>query len=98
MSTITTKDGAGIYHQDWGEGPVVTFSRGRPLNAGAWDGQMLFLAQHGYRVIARDRRSLRRGVQEDTEAGETGLSDQLPGEDSGADLDRPAAQALLRGL
>jgi len=77
MSTITTKDGTEIYYQDWGEGPVVTFSHGRPLNAGAWDGQMLFLAQHGYRVIVYHRRSLRRGVQEHTEAGETGLSYQL---------------------
>jgi len=89
MSTITTVDGTEIYYKHWGEGPVVTFLRGWPLNAGAWDGQMLFLAQQGYRVIARDRRSLRRGVQKDTEAAETGLSYQLPDEDSGADLDRP---------
>jgi len=41
---------------------------------------MLVLAQHGHRVIVYHRRSLRRGVQEDTEAGETGLSDQLPDE------------------
>ena len=44
MSTITTKDGRQIYYKDWGEGPVVTFSHGWPLNADAWDGQMLFLA------------------------------------------------------
>ena len=46
---------------------------------------MLFLAQHGYRVIVYHRRSLRRGVQEHTEAA--GLSYQLPDEDPGADLD-----------
>ena len=92
MSTITTKDGTEIYYKDRGDGPVVTFSHRWPLNASAWDGQMLFLAQHGYRVIAPDRRSLRRGVQQDTEAAETGLSYQLPGEDPGADLDRPGAR------
>jgi pimeloyl-ACP methyl ester carboxylesterase len=51
MSTITVKDGTEIYYKDWGEGPVVTFSHGWPLNADAWDGQLLFLAQHGYRVV-----------------------------------------------
>jgi pimeloyl-ACP methyl ester carboxylesterase len=56
MSTITTKDGTEIYYKDWGEGPVVTLSHGWPLSSDAWDGQMLFLAQHGYRVVAHDRR------------------------------------------
>jgi len=92
MSTITTKDGTEIYYKDWGEGPVVTFSHGWPLNTDAWDGQMLFLAQHGYRVLAHDRRSPRRGVQEDTEAAETGLSYQLPDEDPGADPGRHGAR------
>ena len=56
MSTITTKDGRQIYYKDWGKGPAVTFSHGWPLNSNAWDGQMLFLAQHGFRVVAHDRR------------------------------------------
>jgi len=56
MSTITTKDGTTIYYKDWGTGPVVTFSHGWPLNADAWDGQMLFFAQKGFRVVAHDRR------------------------------------------
>src|SRR5881227_2805392 len=63
MSTITTKDGRQIYYKDWGKGPAVTFSHGWPLNAGAWDGQMLFLAQRGYRVIAHDRRGHGRSSQ-----------------------------------
>ncbi len=51
MSTITVKDGTRIYYKDWGKGPVVTFSHGWPLNADAWDGQLLFLAQNGFRVL-----------------------------------------------
>ncbi len=63
MSTITTKDGTEIYYKDWGKGPVVTFSHGWPLNADAWDGQMLFLAQNGYRAVAHDRRGHGRSSQ-----------------------------------
>jgi len=63
MSTITTKDGTEIYYKDWGEGPAVTFSHGWPLNADAWDGQMLFLAQNGFRTIAHDRRGHGRSSQ-----------------------------------
>jgi non-heme chloroperoxidase len=63
MGTITTKDGTTIYYKDWGTGPVVTFSHGWPLNADAWDGQMLFLAQNGFRVVAHDRRGHGRSSQ-----------------------------------
>jgi hypothetical protein len=63
MSTITTKDGATIYYKDWGTGPVVTFSHGWPLNSDMWDGQMLFLAQQGFRVVAHDRRGHGRSSQ-----------------------------------
>ncbi len=63
MDIITAKDGTPIYFKDWGRGPVVTFSHGWPLNADAWDGQMLFLAQQGYRVIAHDRRGHGRSGQ-----------------------------------
>jgi non-heme chloroperoxidase len=63
MSTITTKDGTEIYYKDWGTGPVVTFSHGWPLNSDAWDGQMLFLAQKGFRVVAHDRRGHGRSSQ-----------------------------------
>ena len=63
MSTITTKDGTTIFYKDWGTGPVVTFSHGWPLNADAWDGQMLFLVQHGFRAIAHDRRGHGRSSQ-----------------------------------
>ena len=63
MSTITTKDGTEIYYKDWGKGPAVTFSHGWPLNADAWDGQMLFLVQNGFRAIAHDRRGHGRSSQ-----------------------------------
>src|SRR5690348_14884067 len=63
MSTITVKDGTTIYYKDWGTGPVVTFSHGWPLNSDMWDGQMLFLAQQGFRVVAHDRRGHGRSSQ-----------------------------------
>jgi non-heme chloroperoxidase len=61
--TITTKDGARIYFKDWGKGPVITFSHGWPLNADAWDNQMYFFAENGFRVIAHDRRGHGRSSQ-----------------------------------
>src|SRR5207237_563967 len=56
MSTITAKDGTTIYYKDWGEGPVITFSHGWPLNYDAWDSKLLFFAENGFRVVAHDRR------------------------------------------
>ena len=63
MPTITTKDGTQIYYKDWGKGQPIVFSHGWPLTADAWDGQMLFFGQHGYRVIAHDRRGHGRSTQ-----------------------------------
>jgi non-heme chloroperoxidase len=63
MSTITTKDGTEIYYKDWGTGSPVVFSHGWPLDADAWDLQMMFLANKGYRVIAHDRRGHGRSGQ-----------------------------------
>jgi len=63
MNTFTTKDGTSIYYKDWGAGPAVTFSHGWPLSADAWDAQMLFLGQRGYRVIAHDHRGHGRSGQ-----------------------------------
>jgi non-heme chloroperoxidase len=84
MNMITTKDGTSIFYKDWGTGPTVVFSHGWPLNADAWDSQMLFLGQNGYRVIAHDRRGHGRSSQTwdgnnmDTYADDLGaLLDQL---------------------
>ncbi len=63
MNTFTTKDGTEIFFKDWGTGPVVTFSHGWPLSSDAWDAQMLFLGQQGFRVIAHDRRGHGRSGQ-----------------------------------
>jgi non-heme chloroperoxidase len=77
MSTITVKDGTTIYYKDWGTGPVVTFSHGWPLSSDAWDGQMLFLAQHGFRVIAHDRRGHGRSSQASAGNDMDGYADDL---------------------
>jgi non-heme chloroperoxidase len=63
MNTIRTKDGTEIYFKDWGTGRPVVFSHGWPLSADAWDAQMLFLGDNGYRVIAHDRRGHGRSSQ-----------------------------------
>ena len=60
---ITTEDGTQIYYKDWGEGQPVVFSHGWPLSGDAWENQMIFLAQNGYRTIAHDRRGHGRSDQ-----------------------------------
>jgi non-heme chloroperoxidase len=77
MSTMMMKDGTTIYYKDWGEGPVLTFSHGWPLNADAWDSQLLFLAQNGFRVVAHDRRGHGRSSQAWSANDMNGYADDL---------------------
>jgi non-heme chloroperoxidase len=63
MSTVITNDGTEIYYKDWGEGRPVLLSHGWPLSSDSWEAQMLFLAEHGFRVIAHDRRGHGRSTQ-----------------------------------
>jgi non-heme chloroperoxidase len=65
MTYVTSNDGARIFYKDWGakDAQPVVFSHGWPLSADAWDGQMLFMLQQGYRVIAHDRRGHGRSDQ-----------------------------------
>lgn len=63
MPTIRTKDNTRIYYKDWGNGQPVVFSHGWPLSSDAWEDQMIFLADHGYRCIAHDRRGHGRSDQ-----------------------------------
>ena len=62
-TTFAAKDGTQLYYKDWGTGQPVVFSHGWPLTADAFEDQMFFLAQHGYRCIAMDRRGHGRSQQ-----------------------------------
>jgi len=66
MSTIRVTAGTAVHYKDWGAGQPIVFSHGWPLSSDAWAGQMLFFAQHEYRVIAHDRRGFGRSAQTPT--------------------------------
>ncbi|GEP52214.1 chloroperoxidase [Flavobacterium noncentrifugens] len=63
MGKITVKDGTEIYYKDWGTGQPLVFHHGWPLSGDDWDGQMMFFLNHGFRVIAHDRRGHGRSTQ-----------------------------------
>ncbi|MEU0542094.1 alpha/beta hydrolase [Nocardia sp. NPDC005978] len=63
MPVCTTRDGVGIHYKDWGSGRPVVFIHGWPLNADAWEDQMKWVADHGFRGIAHDRRGHGRSDQ-----------------------------------
>jgi non-heme chloroperoxidase len=63
MPVITTKDGVEIFYKDWGKGRPIVFSHGWPLSSDDWDAQMMFFLNHGFRVVAHDRRGHGRSSQ-----------------------------------
>ena len=63
QDTITTSDGIKIFYKDWGGGQPIVFSHGWPLSSDDWDAQLMFFVNHGYRVIAHDRRGHGRSSQ-----------------------------------
>lgn len=63
MPFVTTRDGVKISYKDWGGGDPVVFSHGWPLSGDAWDDQMKWVADHGFRGIAHDRRGHGRSEQ-----------------------------------
>jgi non-heme chloroperoxidase len=63
MPTLTTRDGVEIFYKDWGSGQPVMFHHGWPLSSDDWDAQLMFFVDHGYRVIAHDRRGHGRSSQ-----------------------------------
>ena len=63
MPFIKTKDGVDIFYKDWGKGQPIVFSHGWPLSADDWDAQMMFFVNHGFRVVAHDRRGHGRSTQ-----------------------------------
>jgi non-heme chloroperoxidase len=63
QDTITTSDGIKIFYKDWGKGQPIVFSHGWPLSSDDWDTQLMFFVNHGYRVIAHDRRGHGRSSQ-----------------------------------
>jgi non-heme chloroperoxidase len=65
MNTIKVKDGTEIYYKDWGTGQPIVFHHGWPLSSDDWDAQMMFFLDHGFRVIAHDRRGHGRSTQTD---------------------------------
>ena len=77
MGMVDSFDGTKIFYKDWGSGPVVTFSHGWPLQSDAWDPQMLFLVQNGFRCVAVDRRGHGRSEQVSTHNDMDGYADDL---------------------
>ena len=68
MPFITTSDGTEIFYKDWGPKTAqpIVFHHGWPLSADDWDAQMMFFLEHGYRVVAHDRRGHGRSTQTDS--------------------------------
>jgi non-heme chloroperoxidase len=63
MPFVTAEDGTELFYKDWGSGQPIVFHHGWPLSSDDWDAQLMFFLQHGYRVVAHDRRGHGRSTQ-----------------------------------
>ena len=63
MAFVKTQDGTEIFYKDWGRGQPIVFHHGWPLSSDDWDNQLMYFLEHGYRVIAHDRRGHGRSTQ-----------------------------------
>src|ERR1700734_271205 len=63
MPYVTAEDGTELFYKDWGSGQPIVFHHGWPLSSDDWDAQLMFFLQHGYRVVAHDRRGHGRSTQ-----------------------------------
>jgi len=97
MDKITVKDGTEIYYKDWGTGQAIVFSHGWPLSADDWDGQMMFFLNHGFRVIAHDRRGHGRSTQTAEGHDMDHYADDLAALTSHLDLKMPYMWSLNGG-
>ena len=93
MGTVTTADGTEIFFKDWGSGQPLVFSHGWPLSADDWDTQLLFFLQHGYRVIASDRRGHGRSTQTGDGHDMDHYADDLAAVTAHLDLETPSTSA-----
>src|ERR1700677_4784068 len=98
MGIVTTTDGTEIFYKDWGSGQPIVFSHGWPLSADDWDTQMLFFLQHGFRVVAADRRGHGRSTQTSGGHDMDHYADDLAAGNAHLDVHDAIRRALHRPL
>ncbi len=97
MPMIETDDGTALYLKEWGDGPAVILIHGWPLSADSWDDQALAIAEHGYRVIAYDRRGFGRSDQPWDGYDYDTLADDLAAVIEACDAENPALIGFSMG-
>ena len=97
MPMIETDDGTAIYLKEWGDGPAVVLIHGWPLSADSWDDQAMAIADHGYRVIAYDRRGFGRSDQPWEGYDYDTLADDLAAVIEACDAENPALVGFSMG-